>query len=65
MEELIWEDGVFIATYDEVGTLYDVYHLYDFYVAFSYSLDKNEVTHITAHANLDELLVKSMISNLQ
>ena len=64
-EEIIWEDGIFIATYDEDGTLYDVYHLYEFYVAFTYSLPRNEVTGITAQVNRKDLPIQALVHNLQ
>ena len=54
-EELVWEEGFFLATYDEGDIMCDVYRLFDFYVTFSYELHKNETTNITVHPHQDGL----------
>ena len=54
-EELILEEGFFLATYDEGDLISDVYRLYDFYVTFRYEVHKNETTTIDVHSYEDEL----------
>ncbi|MEO5996411.1 MAG: hypothetical protein ABIN89_06770 [Chitinophagaceae bacterium] len=54
-EELIWEEGFFLATYDEGDMIRDVYKLFDFYVTFSYELHKNITTNIVVHTYQEAL----------
>ena len=53
-EEVIWDNGSFIATRDNDHLMYDLYKIDSFYVQFSYVLNKPETITITASANLSQ-----------
>jgi len=54
-EEVVWDNGSFIATKDNDDLIYDIYKVDSFYVQFSYLLGKPETVTIAASTNVNQL----------
>ena len=54
-ETAVWDYGRFLINFDEDNILCDIYEVSDFYVSFSYELNKNLKAKIVAALHPDDL----------